>query len=278
MTSDPPRYSINRTGFNDVDRSGDPIDHIGYLDVARDVGGVEAGKRLSLSLMRLKPGDRVLDVGCGTGGESILLGQTVGEHGAAVGVDLSERMIAEARSRVPEGLTNTSFEQGDIHHLRFGDGEFHASRAERVLLHAEDPDAAIRELIRVTKRGGRVVAAETDVENIAFDSTDPKLANLLAAAFSAVVTNGQMGRSLRRRFLEAGLEGVEVAVIGVEVTDFETAAELTLLDQLSAVVVESGAATEADVAAIRAGFVEADARGTFALYFPFFVASGTVAA
>lgn len=96
------------------------------------------------------PGVRLLDAGCGAGGGCLL----AYARGAEVdGFDIAEGMIRVARERLPEG----SFRVGDMQALSYGDAEFDVVLAANSIQFADDPAAAIRELRRVCRPGGRVV-------------------------------------------------------------------------------------------------------------------------
>src|SRR5215211_1960720 len=82
-------------------------------------------------------------------------------QGRVVGVDVSDRLVAEARTR-PKETSSIHVAVGDAHALPFAEDEFSASRAERVLMHVEDPCSALAEMARVTRAGGRVIAIEPD--------------------------------------------------------------------------------------------------------------------
>jgi SAM-dependent methyltransferase len=119
-------------------------------------------RRLALPFVKfagLKDGDRVLDVGSGTGS----LAMTVLREAPAcrvVGVDPSPTYIVHARTR--SGGGRATFEEGDAQHLRFPDGSFDAALALLVVNFIPDRAAAVREMARVTRPGGVVVAAVWD--------------------------------------------------------------------------------------------------------------------
>src|SRR3990172_11202145 len=76
---------------------------------------------------RISPGQRVLDLGCGTGYPSILAAHAVGNRGAVVGLDLSENMLAVARRKAEEsGATNISFHAKDVTSLSYDSASFDA--------------------------------------------------------------------------------------------------------------------------------------------------------
>jgi len=100
-----------------------------------------------------KAGERVLDVACGTGTSTAALAK----RGArVVGVDFSAGMIAEARRRHPD----LEFVEGDAQALPFGADEFDSVTVSFGLRNFADPHAALAEMYRVLKPGGRIVVTE----------------------------------------------------------------------------------------------------------------------
>lgn len=109
-----------------------------------------------------RPGERILDLAAGTGASSISLAKSGAE---VVAADFSPGMIAEGRRRYGAtapggGIRNLSFVEADATDLPFADGEFDAATMSFGLRNVNDPKKALRELLRVTKPGGRLVICE----------------------------------------------------------------------------------------------------------------------
>jgi len=116
-------------------------------------------KRRLVSLAALKPGDRALDVCCGTGDIAMRLAQQGGE---VVGLDFSEPMLAQARRRVADpGLVHSpQFVQGDAMQLPFDNEQFSAVTVGYGLRNLEDWRAGLAEMVRVAHPGGRILVLD----------------------------------------------------------------------------------------------------------------------
>jgi SAM-dependent methyltransferase len=207
-------------GFSDVDRTGDAGAYAAFLDEVRDLPPVAEWKERSFAALRPRAGAVLLDVGCGTGEDAVALAALVAPGGRAIGVDASEAMIAEARRRADAaGETAVEFLRSDATALDLPDGAVDGARAERLLMHLDDPARAVAEMARVVRPGGAVVAAEPDWGTLAIDSDDAKAAAAVAAAAARRVRSPLAGRSLRRLFLDAGLADVTAVARALLVTD-----------------------------------------------------------
>ena len=107
--------------------------------------------------MELQPGVRVLDVCCGSGASAIVAAERVGPEGSVLGVDLAERLLERARSTASaRGLPQAEFRLGDMRDLGLPDGHFDAVVCVFGIFFVDDMPAALRELSRVTRPGGKL--------------------------------------------------------------------------------------------------------------------------
>jgi len=232
----------------------------------------------SLELLRLQPGTRVLDVGCGPGALLPALAQLVGAEGRVVGLDYAAPLLETARERVEAAGVGERVElvAGDAHRLPFADASFDAVHVERVLMHLEDPDAAIREMRRVTRPGGWVVAAEPDSGGVRIDhATDPEGMALISDRDLQQFRNGAIGLELYRRFARAGLVERLAEPMATFMTDYEDVGADG--DRIAAAeLVAEGAISRERADAVLAELHEATARGEFAWIGIMVVAAGRV--
>jgi len=214
----PVSADFHLAGFRNVDASADAAAYLAYLD---SVAGVfRAVIEFGVDALQLRPGDAVLDMGCGHGACMPLLAQRVGSAGRIAGVDASRAMVAEARNRLKHAGVRASIQQGDAHELPFEDGTFDAARADRVFMFLDDPARALAELVRVTKPGGRICVTEGDIGSHAIDATDRVTTRAVLAALSDRSANGCVGRHLRAMFVDAGLSDVAVQLVPILTTSY----------------------------------------------------------
>lgn len=113
-------------------------------------------QRASLDALHIGAGDRLLDVGCGTGAASRSAASVAA---SVVGIDLSPEMIRQAQ-QLAGGFANVHFEIADSEHLPFEDGAFTAVLCSNSFHHYPDPARAVREMARVLAPKGRLVIGD----------------------------------------------------------------------------------------------------------------------
>ncbi|MCK6624591.1 MAG: methyltransferase domain-containing protein [Anaerolineae bacterium] len=116
-----------------------------------------AGTGNPFSLHQIRPGERVVDVGCGAGIDSLIAAKMVGPTGQVIGVDMTPAMLDKARrAAVEAGLTNIEFRQGYAEALPVPDGWADVIISNGVLNLMPDKAAALGEMARVLKPTGRL--------------------------------------------------------------------------------------------------------------------------
>ena len=262
-------------GFSEVDRTGAAETYAGYLDGVRGIDAVAEWKDRSFGLLEPRPGAHLLDVGCGTGGDVLALADRVHPGGRATGIDASAAMIEEARRRAGS-REDLEFLVGDVARLPLADAAVDGCRAERTLQHVTHPGLAVAEMVRVTRPGGRVVAAEPDWGTLVIDADDREVTRAVAAAATERVRSGTVGRALRGMMVGAGLSEVGVTARTLVVTDRQTAEMLLDIAGAAARAVENGSIAADRARAWAAGLDQAAGSDRFLAALTAFMAWGRV--
>jgi ubiquinone/menaquinone biosynthesis C-methylase UbiE len=126
------------------------------------LGREQAFRRLIADLAQLQPGERVLDVGCGTGTLALVARQRVGDVGSVTGIDPSPQMIARARRKAARRRLSVDFQVGAIEQIPFPDQSFDVVLSTLMMHHLPDDlkRRGVGEVARVLKPGGRLLVVD----------------------------------------------------------------------------------------------------------------------
>jgi SAM-dependent methyltransferase len=172
-----------------------------------------------------QPGERVLEVGCGSGALCRLVAPDLRPGGEMVGVDVAADMIATAE-RYAAMDPHLRFDVASAEQLPHDEGTFDAAFAARLLLHVADPLAVVLEMARVVRPGGRVVLMDWDWEALTVTHPDRELTRrLLHWRCDHHGGDNWSGRQLLGHLLDAGLH--DPIVIPVVTLARDEAAALT---------------------------------------------------
>lgn len=272
-TPQPHATSPQVSRFFAVDHVEDSNQLIEFLAVAKSLPGIPEAKAEMLDRLAVEDASAGLDVGCGYGADVEALAARLRPGGHAVGIDVSETMIAEARRRLAGSGLDVRFVVGDALALPFDDDTFDVCRIETVLQHVEAPGQAVAEMARVTRPGGRIAALEIDAGTMFLDHPDVEFWEVIRATFISAAVQGSVGRLLPRLFTDAGLTDVRATL---RVIPSDAGFFRGLLGHPVTELVEAGVFTPERVDRWWAAMDEAQTQGHFTGGATAFVVSGTV--
>jgi SAM-dependent methyltransferase len=243
-------------------------------------GATPAQARLRRRFLRFVPvrrGDRVLEVGCGSGVVIRDLAPMVGRRGEVAGIDPSRTVLAAARRlcRPAARGARLTLRRGSGLALPFPGDRFDVALAITVILHVADPAAVVGEMVRVTRPGGRVALQDQDFGMLAVTHPDRELTDhILRGVIGHLYEEPYSGRRLPGLLREAGLGRVRV------LTDFFQDTTLTpwtktFLERRAAYAVEFGLVDAATAQKWLDGITAQVAAGSFLLTMTYYGAVGT---
>jgi len=187
---------------------------LGYEE--SDLAALPEGANLGLScgnptaLAGLKPGEVVLDLGCGGGFDVFIAGRRVGASGRAIGVDMTPEMIARARRnagayRRQTGLDNVEFRLGEIENLPVADASVDVILSNCVINLSPDKPRVWREMFRVLRPGGRVA-----VSDMALLKPLPEIVRERVEALVGCVAGAETVEATRAMEEAAGFDAIQL--------------------------------------------------------------------
>lgn len=255
--------------FSAVDEEADRERWVAVLDTVRSEPAYAAYKQRIADLLRPRRGGRYLEIGVGTGDDALALEVAHGVH--VVGVDTSRTMLDEAQRR---GLHDVR--SADAHALPCEDASFDGAWADRVLQHLEEPATALRELVRVTKVGGRIVVADPDYDTQVVDVPDQDLARrVLRWRADYGQKHGTIAHRSGGILASIGCTDVVVEAAPIVVRNAAALDNVLGLRDWAGFAHEEGLVTADEVESWQGQLDEASEAGRFLYAFTIFVTSGT---
>lgn len=168
----------------------------------------------TLQALGVRPGDRILDAGCGPGLLTAELARLSGESGQVLAVDKNGDMLALARERCAR-LPQVSFREGPIESFESDEAAFDAIACTQVLLYIEDVPRVLAALHRLLRRGGRMVVVETDWRGCVVSSEDFDLTEEVIRAWDDAVPSPNLPVRLAPMLRSAGFNAVRIEPIPI---------------------------------------------------------------
>jgi ubiquinone/menaquinone biosynthesis C-methylase UbiE len=225
--------NIVQSNYAAVANSDLSNDHAGVRAVAEAFGysseelsSIPAEANMGLSCgnptahASLRPGEVVVDLGCGGGLDVFLAAARVGPNGKAIGIDMTPDMIERARKNAAKGMngkpiTNVEFHLATIDRLPLSDASADCVISNCVINLAPDKRAVFREIARVLKSGGRLA-----VSDIALKQSLPQELAEDVMAYVGCIAGAISINEYRNGLTEAGFSAIEVMDSGADLNAY----------------------------------------------------------
>jgi arsenite methyltransferase len=218
------------------------------IEAAYHVRDAIRRRRIVREALAAARGQRLLDAGCGPGFYCVELAEEVGPEGSVVGVDGSPAMLELARSRCA-GRENVDLRHGEVTALPAEDASFDGAICVQVLEYVADATAALAELYRAVRPGGRVVVFDVDWATLSLHAENSELSERVLEAWDEHLVHRSLPRTLAARLRSAGFDDVRMEAHAFATAEWDPESYGVAILPLVA-----------DFAAGRKGLTEADAR------------------
>jgi ubiquinone/menaquinone biosynthesis C-methylase UbiE len=226
--------------------------------------------------MHLQTGYRVIDLGCGSGTDTIPLAGFVGHAGKVVGIDTDDRMIVIANKKAREaGVADRVIHKHyDATSLPYDSNYFDACRTERLFQHVLYPEKVLSEMVRITRPGGWVVAADSDHSTLSIDNSVVDVEWRMRRFRTDKFKSGYAGRQLYRLFKQQNLADITVEIFPFFSNDYTLTRYFALLDEAEREAIAAGIITEEELQHWHSNLEQADKEGVFFASFTMMLVAG----
>jgi ubiquinone/menaquinone biosynthesis C-methylase UbiE len=188
-------------------------EHVERLELRAQAKDEVAARNEYIRLLGVSPGERVLEIGCGSGAVTRALAERIAPDGKVTGLDACAPLLPIARALADEaGMGNLiEFHHGDCRDLPFSDASFDVTLAVTTLSHVPNAERALQEMVRVTRPGGRLGIFDMDGDSFLISHPDRPCTRKIVAAFADYgQVNSWMMRSIMGVLEDLGIENVQV--------------------------------------------------------------------
>ncbi|PAX53245.1 methyltransferase domain-containing protein [Brunnivagina elsteri] len=265
---------LTESAYSHIDRTPEPMECVQRMDEIGAGKFWQSIKSRMVELLDVNLGDRIVDIGCGAGNDSLVVAQLVGKRGKVVGVDFSNTMITEAKKRAKGLGLPVEYHFGDAENLPFPDNSFDGCRAERLLQHLDNPQQAIAEMVRVAKPGANIVAAEPDYGSITIKGSKPVLTRKLVRCHCEYFRSPRIGMLISLLFERLQLVDINVVVISSVVKKIGDRGEKQLINKYINLAITKGIVSEIEGKGWLDDLKRAEVAGRFQHQTTIFLVSG----
>ncbi len=177
-------------------------------------------RRVTIEALKIKPGDKALDIGCGTGFLTLEVARKTGGTGQVCAIDIEQPMVDATLERCAE-FDHVSAAIGDVSKLDFSDNTFDLVTCTQVLLYVKDVPQALAEMARVIRPSGQIAVLDTDWRGVVLHSSYPELSDRIYRAWDQVVASPNLPTRLGPLLESAGFSNIAVTPIPLLNTTFD---------------------------------------------------------
>lgn len=252
--------SFHFKDFSNLDSSPNADFLIDSMDIMMSLPCIRSIKKRALDAMQIKKGDMVLEIGCGHGEDAELLAELVGEKGCVVAVDVSQRMIEEAKRRSRN--KNVSYLLADVTQLACPENTFSSCHADRFLVSHKDISTSLERIFRLIKPGGGVCFTDVDALSIILAPYAKTTQVILDEVIKSFV-NPYIGRQLPEILVNQGLHEVTVIPEVSSIQSFKMLSKIFDFSAITQKAIDYGRLTHEEAQDWFAKMIEAEEKGTF---------------
>jgi SAM-dependent methyltransferase len=185
--------------------------------LSRQISELAPDSDALLGEIGIRPGERVIDIGCGPGGVLELLARRVGPSGSVLGLERSPHFVEMARRFIDDkSLAQVEVREGDAYDTGLPRASFDGAHMRLVLVNVPEPERIVREMVSLVRPGGWVASFEADWMAHVCDPPLPAWTRLVDAfaAYSASLGGDLLvGRRAHRLFRDAGVVDIQVDAV-----------------------------------------------------------------